>query len=126
VGKRLAAVALAKTYGDKKLVYSGPRFKSFSTQGNKATISFTFADGLKSSDGQALGFFSVAGTDGKFSPAQAKIENGKVIVWSDDVPLPAAVRYGWTETATPNLVNSAGLPAFPFNTTYKSWTYEKP
>ena len=74
------------------------------------------ADGLKSRDGQPLTWFSVAGEDKKFHPAEATIAGEKVIVRSPKVASPVAVRFGWDQSAEPNLANSAGLPASPFRT----------
>ena len=49
-----------------------------------------------------------------FHAATARVENGDVVAGSPEVPAPVAVRFGWHETASPNLINSAGLPAVPF------------
>jgi len=61
-----------------------------------------------------LTWFTVAGLDGNFVPAKAEIMDNKVIVWSDDIPHPIKVRFGWNESAMPNLFNKEGLPAVPF------------
>ncbi len=119
VGRRMALVALAKDYGFKNTVYSGPRYQKMEIKDGKAIIYFTDARGLKSSDGQPLNFFALAGADGAFMNADAKIEGNTVVVSSLLVPKPKAVRFAWTETATPNLVNDSGLPAFPFRTSKK-------
>jgi len=116
VGRRLSLWALAKTYGKSDLVYSGPLYKSMSVDGNKATITFEHGKGLKSSDGKPLDWFTVAGVDGKFVEADARIVDDTVVVSSDQVPEVDAVRFGWHELAEPNLVNGAGLPASPFRT----------
>ena len=86
------------------------------TDGRKITLSFTHAEGLKSIDGQPLKWFSLAGGAKKFSPAKAEIAGDTVIVSSDDIETPTAVRFGWHETAEPNLANGVGLPASPFRT----------
>ena len=115
VGKRLALLALNKTYGRKDLVCSGPMFKKMKIQGNQAVLSFDDVDGgLVSRDGQPLTWFTIAGADKKFVPAEAMITNGTVVVSSPDVAKPAAVRFAWSEIAQPNLFNGAGLPALPF------------
>jgi sialate O-acetylesterase len=117
VGKRLALVALNKTYGRKNIVCSGPMYKKTKIQGNKAVLSFDDVDGgLVSRDGQPLTWFTIAGADGKFVAAEAVITNGSVVVSSPDVAKPAAVRFAWSEIAQPNLFNGAGLPAVPFRT----------
>jgi sialate O-acetylesterase len=120
VGKRLALWALAKEYGKKDLVYSGPLYKSMSVEGGKARISFDHVgSGLKSRDGEDLTWFSIAGADRKFVDAVARIDGDTVLVSSDRVSKPVAVRFGWSNLAEPNLGNREGLPASPFRT--ESW-----
>lgn len=116
VGERLAAWALNKTYGRKNVVPSGPLYKSVQINGEVAYLSFDYADGLTTSDGQPLRTFEVAGEDELFYPAQAVVENGKLKVWSDKVKNPKTVRYGWQPFTRANLVNGAGLPASTFRT----------
>lgn len=120
VGRRLALWALANTYGQANLVYSGPLYKSAKFEGNKAIISFNHGAGLKSRDGKDLSWWSVAGEDKKFVKATAKIEGDTVVVTADGVTKPVAVRFGWHQLAEPNLSNGAGLPASPFRT--DTWT----
>jgi len=84
--------------------------------GNKAILTFTHAGGLKSLDGKSLTWFSIAGEDRKFAEGKAEIVGDTVVVASDAVANPAAVRFGWHETAEPNFGNGAGLPASPFRT----------
>ncbi|MGQ7946159.1 sialate O-acetylesterase [Flavobacterium sp. WC2509] len=116
VAHRLALVALNKTYG-KKVVCSGPTYKSFKVDKNKIILSFdNIAGGLKSNDGQPLNWFTIAGADGNFVVAKAEIEGEKIVVRSDEVKNPVAVRFAWNESAIPNLCNQAGLPAVPFRT----------
>jgi sialate O-acetylesterase len=67
-------------------------------------------------DGAAPAGFHVAGADRKFVPAEARIENGEVVVWGKNVPAPVAVRYAWADNPSANLYNSEGLPASPFRT----------
>ena len=115
VGNRLALWALAKDYGKKGLVYSGPLFKGMTVEGNKVRLSFAHVGGgLKSRDGKPLSDFEVAGADGKFVPAEATIDGAAVVVQSKDVAEPKQVRFGWHNTVNPNLVNAEGLPASPF------------
>ena len=56
----------------------------------------------------------VAGADGKFFPATAKIDNDTVVASSPEVPEPVNVRYGWANSPRCNLFNGEGLPASPF------------
>ncbi|MFH1731851.1 MAG: sialate O-acetylesterase, partial [Planctomycetota bacterium] len=117
VGKRLALWALAKTYGKKDLVYSGPLYESMKVEGNKVRLFFAHTGGgLKSRDGKPLSEFQIAGADDKFVPATATIDGKTVVVESDKVASPTQARFGWHKTANPNLVNKEGLPASPFRT----------
>lgn len=116
VGRRLALVALNKTY-KKKVVCAGPNYKQMKISGNKAELEFTDTDGgLISNDKKPLNWFTIAGADGKFVKADAFIKGDKVIVSSTTVTHPVAVRFGWNEAAQPNLFNKSGLPARPFRT----------
>lgn len=117
VGHRLARWALAKTYGRKDVVYSGPLFKGVKGEGDKLRLSFAHASGLASRDDKPLSEFEIAGDDGTFVPATATIDGETVVVSATAVPAPKAARFGWRSVAQPNLVNAEGLPASPFRTT---------
>ncbi len=113
VGKRLALVALEKVY-DKPVESSGPRVESTSIEGAVVRVKFCHAEGLTERDG-ALKNFTVAGADGKFVWAEARIEGDTVVVSSADVPQPRAVRYAWADNPRGGaLYNKSGLPAAPF------------
>jgi len=115
VGLRLALAARALAYGE-KLEYSGPEYDSMSVSGNRAVLRFKHTGGgLVAKDGDLRGFF-IAGADGNFRPAKAEIKGDAVEVFSEDVPSPAAVRYGWANVPDVNLTNKEGLPASPFRT----------
>jgi sialate O-acetylesterase len=117
VGKRLALWALAKTYGQEGLVYSGPAYKSMQVEDGKVRLTFDHVGGgLTSRDGKPLSDFTIAGADKKFAPARAEIEGNTVVVSSPEVKQPAAVRFAWTQTAEPNLSNKEGLPTSSFRT----------
>ena len=117
VGKRLALWALAKTYGKEGLVYSGPLYKSMKVEGNKVRIEFEHVgSGLKSRDGKPLSWFTIASKEGDFVEATAAIDGNSVVVSSDKIAEPAAVRFGWDQLAEPNLMNAESLPAGPFRT----------
>ncbi len=116
VGKRLALWALAKTYGVKDIVYSGPLYKSMEVKGKKIVIHFDHVDGGLVARGGELKDFFIAGKDKVFVPAKAKISGNTVVVWSREVKEPVAVRYAFWDAAQPNLFNKAGLPASPFRT----------
>lgn len=152
VGERLSLVARAKTYGE-DIVYSGPIFKSMKIDGNKAILTFEHVggglvahemeptdtrknpktgqtgsawrvkDGSKNAE---LRGFAIAGSDKKFHNAEAKIVDNTVVVHSDSVSQPVAVRYGWADHPIVNLFNREGLPASPFRTdTYTGVTQGK-
>ncbi|MBU0476254.1 MAG: 9-O-acetylesterase [Bacteroidetes bacterium] len=119
VGKRLALNALAKTYKKNK-EFAGPTYESFTINNDTVYISFSHCtNGLLSKDEKDLREFTISGEDHKFYIAQAKIIGNKILVWSEDVESPVAVRYAWQANPDVNLINEAGLPAFPFRT--DSW-----
>jgi len=116
VGKRLALWALANTYG-KKVVYSGPLYRSMIRRDNKIVLRFDHVgSGLVARGGEPLRGFAIAGADRKFVWAEAKIEGDTVVVGSDGIAEPVAVRYAWADNPVCNLYNQAGLPASPFRT----------
>ena len=115
VGKRLALWALAKTYGRNDTVYSGPIYKSHRIVADRVHVQFDHVGGgLVSRDGQPLTHFEVAGDNGVFMPANAKIEGDEVIVFADAVDRPSAIRFAWHQEAEPNLSNKEGLPSAAF------------
>lgn len=115
VGHRLCLAAQAVAYG-KKLVYTGPMYDGMTVEGGKVRIKFKSAAGLKSSDAAALKGFTIAGEDRKFVEATAKIDGETVVVSSEAVGQPVAVRYGWNDDPTCTLLNGSDLPASPFRT----------
>jgi sialate O-acetylesterase len=118
VGKRLALAAQRVAYGDKNVVYLGPIYQSMKTEGNKIILTFTnTGSGLIAKGGGELKYFAIAGPDKQFVWAKAKIEDNKVVVWSDKVTNPVTVRYAWADNPEgANLYNKEGLPASPFTT----------
>jgi sialate O-acetylesterase len=115
VGARLALAARALAHGE-KLEYSGPVFESMKIKGTNAILYFTHpGGGLVAKDGPLKGF-TIAGADKVFHQAQAEIRGQTVVVSSEVVPQPVAVRYGWARVPEGNLYNRAGLPASPFRT----------
>ncbi|MDP2036283.1 MAG: sialate O-acetylesterase [Ignavibacteria bacterium] len=115
VGERLALWALAKDFG-KKLIYSGPGYKSAKIQNDKMVLTFEHAKGLelKPRDGKTK--FQIAGEDKVFKDAFVTITGNKIIVSSPEVKEPKAVRYCWSDIAEGTLFNEAGLPASSFRT----------
>ena len=127
VGRRMALWALHNVYDQNVGSWSGPVYAGHEkVEHNGAmamAIRFDHADGgLKARDGEALGGFAISGPSGMFRWASAEIikdADGQdmVLVWSDDVPDPVAVRYAWQNNPEPaNLTNAAGLPADGFRT----------
>ncbi|UCS93352.1 sialate O-acetylesterase [Echinicola marina] len=120
VGIRLAHTALNVAYG-KDVLPSGPVFEKLEKQGKQMVLSFShIGRGLSTQDSSKYAYvkgFAIAGEDKEFVWAQAYISGEKVIVWSDKVEDPVAVRYGWANNPMEiNLVNSDGLLASPFRT----------
>lgn len=118
VGHRLSLAARAVAYGE-KIEYSGPVYKSMKVDGDKAVLSFAHVDGGLVAHGGDLKGFQIAGADGNFVDAAAKIEKDKVVVSSASVTKPTAVRFGWANVPDVNLFNQEGLPATPFRTDVK-------
>lgn len=118
VGKRLAAIAFNNLY-NKKMVCSGPTFKSFETKGNQIIVSFdNVGTGLSTPDkyGYIKGF-EIAGKDQVFHYAKGFIKDNKLILSSEEVSSPLAVHFSWIGDATEsNLFNKEGFPAVPFRT----------
>jgi sialate O-acetylesterase len=138
VGKRLALVALAKTYGQ-KVDYSGPVYDSSTVEGNTVRIKFRDLDGglvakpipamykpmsikpemkptPRNSPNSELEAFQICGTDHQWVWADAKIDGDSVVVSSPTVTAPVAARYAWMDLPMGNLYNKAGLPAGSFRT----------
>ena len=137
VGSRLALWALAQTYGH-KLEDSGPLYQSMKVEGNKIRVAFSHSGTLTAKElpdnyqpqtvkpdtvplmkplpDSPLQGFEISGSDGKFVWAHASIEGNTVVVSSQNVSRPTAVRYAWADNPTCNLYNDAGLPASPFRT----------
>jgi len=137
-GERLALIALANTYGE-KIPFSGPAYSSMKIEDGKIRLQFDHADGglvaqplpdtylvdsvsnttapmIRNSPKSELQGFAICGEDQKWVWADAKIDGNSVLVGSDHVPKPVAVRYAWADSSLCNLYNGAGLPASPFRT----------
>jgi sialate O-acetylesterase len=114
VGQRLALAARKIAYGQ-QIEYSGPTLKSLRIHGNEAVVSFNHADCL-TQIGEKVEGFEIAGADGRFVQAGAVIDATRVIVTSDQIQNPTAVRYAWDDDPLCTLFNGAHLPAVPFST----------
>ena len=115
VGERLALAAEALAY-NQKIQYSGPIYKSMKIQGNEIELSFDFIGKWLITKGPELTDFVISSADKVFVPAKAIIKGDKIIVSSDKIMNPVAVRMGWSNVPNVNLFNQAGLPASPFRT----------
>jgi sialate O-acetylesterase len=122
VGYRLALEALKKTY-NKNIISSGPMYESMRNEANAIKVSFSNKGAGLTAKGDKYGYlrgFSIAGADKKFVWAKARIEGDEVVVYSEEVKEPVAVRYAWCNNpGDANLFNVDGLPACPFRT--DSW-----
>ncbi len=125
VGYRLALAAEKVAYCEKNIVYSGPIYKSMKIEGNKIILSFDHIGsglvvqnvGKPASPAGGLKWFEICGKDDEFYPAEAKIVNSTIVVSSDKVNSPVAVRYAWADNPDgADLYNKEGLPASPFRT----------
>ncbi|MBE7177167.1 MAG: sialate O-acetylesterase [Mucilaginibacter polytrichastri] len=127
IGQRLAATALNRTYGQLDVPCRGPQYDYSTFQKNAVTVHFlpgTLSGGLRTRDGKTPQFFTMAGNDRKFYPAQAVLSGNTVVLRSAKVPAPVAVRYAFFNYPVTNLENGAGFPALPFRT--DAWPEEKP
>lgn len=117
VGESLALQALAQTYG-KQLLFSSPLFDGGPKQsGTQLQLPFLHSGaGLKTSDEKTTRGFEIAGSDGKFFPAEATLEGAIVTLTIASVSSPAMARYAWAPFPDCNVVNSADLPMSPFRT----------
>lgn len=116
VGRRIALAARKLVLGEDLETWTGPLVAGASGEGPGVRIRFTqAAGGLATRDGRAPGAFFLAGADGVFHRAGARIEGETVLVQAPEVPRPAEVRYAWAANpAGANLVNRSGLTASPF------------
>lgn len=116
VGLRLANLALNKTYEKTDLPVSGPLYRDMKVEGKKIRLLFDYTEEGLIAEGGKLIHFEIAGEDKNFVPAKAKIDGNTVVVFSKEVKKPVAVRFAFTNKATPNLFNKKGLPASTFRT----------
>ncbi|MFO0827958.1 MAG: sialate O-acetylesterase [Phycisphaerales bacterium] len=128
VGSRLAAWALATAYKQQVPEWSSPVVERVEpaemTAGKKAIrVRFAHGDGLRARQGEKVDGFAIAGADGKFVWAEARVDarssdardHASVLVWSDSIAEPVEVAYAWQNNPVrANLVNGAGWPAGPF------------
>jgi len=115
LGERMAGLALNNLYGQPGLVHS-PQFKSYAVDGKNVRLKFDHAEGLRLRGDAGLKGFAIRSKDGDWVWAQGRIEGQDIVIWSDEVPEPAAVRYAWAFNPILSVENKAGLPLRPFRT----------
>lgn len=116
---RLAKIALAKVYKVPDLVYQGPEYSNFVIENGWVKVRFKqIGSGLATNDGAAPKHFFIAGSDGVFHYANARIENNEIWLQSDKVEAPVAVRYAFTNYPATNLENKEGFPSVPFRSSF--------
>ncbi len=127
VGERLALFALRDVYG-KAVDAEGPVFAGARAEegGKRIVVSFACAEGgLRIADGaDGLRGFLVAGADGAFVSAEARIGpmEGKLATVVLEPPRPVAagtIRYAWANVPEAGLADSGGLPARPFEEDFR-------
>jgi len=116
VGQRLANIALKEVYGQPLGLVYCPQFKSFEIQGAKVRLHFENADGLRAREGGEVKGFAIRGAQGDWVWANGTIDGTDILVSSDQVPAPTAVRYAWALNPVISIENGAGLPLRPFRT----------
>lgn len=115
VGRRLSLLARARTYGETELVHSGPTPRAAARRGSTLRVRFDHAAGLAARGGGPLTWFELRDTGSSaYVPATATIESDTVVLSAPGVARPDALRFAWGNTAEPNLINAAGLPAGAF------------
>lgn len=113
-GLRFAAMALSQVYGKKNIAAFCPTFKYIKAQDNRLFIGFDHAEGLYIKDGPMEEIY-IAGADGKFLQAEAKIVKSELQVHHPTISQPKYVRYLYRNTTRVQLYNGDDLPAFPFS-----------
>ncbi len=117
VGKRLALLALGNAYHQKKIIFSGPVFRSMKVKKNVAVLKFdNVGKGMVLKEDSSGNGFQIAGGDGQFKNASVKIKGATLLLSDSAILHPVAVRYAFTNAPSATLFNSDGLPASPFRT----------
>lgn len=115
-GNRLAFWALAKTYGMEGFEFESPKYKSMEIKDGSVTVSFDNVDnGITAYEKEVTGF-EIAGEDKIFYPAKTVVRRKSVVLTSDKVTKPVAVRYLWKDFAKAELFSGGGLPVSSFRT----------
>ncbi len=115
-GSRLAYLALTKTYGIEGFEYESPKYKALEIKDNSVTVSFDDAPNGITAYGKEVNGFEIAGEDKIFYPAKTEVRRKSVVVTSDKVSKPVAVRYLFKDFAKAELFSTGGLPVSSFRT----------
>ena len=115
IGKRLALLAARETLG-KKSPAQGPVMSRVEKKADRLVVHFDHAGGLKTTDGESPSGFWITDDSKNWVRADAKLDGEAVVLSSAEMKKPLYVRYAFAGLPSVNLVNEAGLPAFPFRT----------
>jgi sialate O-acetylesterase len=115
VGRRLALAAQSLAYANPDPSLLCPRVHSVALKDGTFRLTLQPGGTQPVINGHQAEGFTLAGKDGNFLPAQARIEGRDILVWSDEIQNPTALRYAWADNPRCNLANTAGLPLAPYN-----------
>lgn len=115
-GLRLARLAMSRVYGSSDPLDSGPLFREMQVSGSEVRLFFDHVDGGWVTASGWSDHFEVAGPDQVFHAAQARLDGETILVVSESVSEPVAVRFAYRSKAQPGLYNKAGIPASCFRT----------
>ncbi len=115
-GSRLAYLALTKTYGLSGFEFESPEYKAMEIKDNSVTVSFDKAPNGITANGKDVTGFEIAGADKVFYPAKAEVRRKSVVLKSDKVTNPVAVRYLFKDFAEAQIFSTGGLPVSSFRT----------
>ena len=113
VGLRLALAARAIAY-KQPIEYSGPMFQAATPDSGAMRVYLSHSDGMRSSNHEPIAGFEIAGADGNYMAAEAKVDGNTIVVSNSQIASPTVVRYAWADDPVCNLVNQVGLPASSF------------
>ncbi|PQJ77119.1 sialate O-acetylesterase [Polaribacter glomeratus] len=121
IANRLANWALANQYNISGIDYRSPEYKSMKTKSDKIILNFEFFSNNKEhwffDSNKTIKSFQIAGADKKFYPAKVKInKNQTLTIYSKEVVMPKAVRYGFEDCLEGSLFSISGLPVSSFRT----------
>ena len=112
VGRRLALLALNRTYGKTDVKADSPRLKSAKVVNGRYVLEFKHVEQFQANERKPA--FEIAGADGAYVPAEAETKGRVIEVFSEKVPAPAKLRFMWVPLAEASLFNEAGLPLGAF------------